>query len=79
MRLEQAIRIQREILPASGSVPNGEPFLTFGIWVLPFSRGGAGSEVFLKDRKITSQADHEKAKKEAADKLKELLGGPEIR
>ncbi len=78
MSLEEAIRIQREILPAFGSVPNGEPFLTYGIWVLPFSRAGAGSEVFLNDRKITSEGDHEKAKKEATDKLRQLLGGPEI-
>jgi hypothetical protein len=78
MRMEQAIRIQREILPAFGSVPNGEPFLTHRTWVLPFSRGGAGSEVFFNDRKITSEADHEKAKKEATDKLTQLVGGPEI-
>jgi hypothetical protein len=74
----QARRIQRETLPAFGSVPNGEPFLTFGIWVFPFSRAGAASEVFLVDRTITSEVDHLKAKKEAADKLRQLIAGPEL-
>ncbi len=78
MTQDQAARIQQEILPAFGSVPNGEPFLTYGIWVLPFKRGGAGSEVFLVDREITSEADYRKAKQEAADKLKQLIAGPEI-
>jgi hypothetical protein len=78
MTLEQAIRIQLEILPAFASVANGKPFLTYGIWVLPFSHAGAGSEVFLVDRPITSEADHGKAKKEATDKLRQLLAGPEI-
>ena len=74
---EQALRIQREILPAFGSVPNGEPFLTYGIWVLPFSRAGAASEVFLVDRKITSKADHAKAREEAVEKLKQAIAGLE--
>jgi hypothetical protein len=75
---EQAVRIQCDILPDFGSVPNGKPFLTYGIWVLPFKRGGAASEVFVVDRPITSESDHRKAKKEAADKLRQLLAGPEI-
>jgi hypothetical protein len=54
-------------------VPNGEPFLTYGIWVLPFSRAGAASEVFLNDRKITSEADHEKAREEMTCKLKQAI------
>ena len=75
MTLEQAMRVQRELLGGSGCVPNGEPFLTYGIWVLPFARGGAASEVFLIDRKIASRADHEKAKEEATDKLKQAIAG----
>ena len=78
MTREQAARIQREILPAFGSVPNGDPFLTHGTWVLPFSRSGVPSEVFIFERKITSEADHEKAKQEIADKLRQLTAGPEI-
>jgi hypothetical protein len=49
--------------------------LMYGIWVLPFSRAGTGSEVFLNDRKITSEADHKKAKQEAADKLRQAIAG----
>ena len=79
MTKDQAARIQQEIFPAFGSVPNGEPFLTYGIWVLPFKRGGAGSEVFLVDRQIISESDYRKAKQEAADKLKQMIAGPEIR
>src|SRR5580704_174733 len=73
--LEQAMRVQRELLRGSDCVPNGEPFLTYGIWVLPFSRAGAASEVFLVDRKITTEADHEKAKEEATDKLNQAIAG----
>jgi hypothetical protein len=73
--LEQAVRVQRELLRSSDCVPNGEPFLTYGIWVLPFSRDGAASEVFLIDREITSQTDHEKAKEEAAVKPKQAIAG----
>jgi hypothetical protein len=78
MTLEQAARIQREILPAFGSVPNGEPFLRYGIWVLPFSRAGAASEVLLVDRNITSEPDHAKTREEVADKLRQLIAGPEL-
>jgi hypothetical protein len=78
MTKEQAHRIQREILPAFGSVPSAEPFLTYGIWVLPFSRAGAESKVFLVDRSITSEPDHAKAKEVAADKLRQLIAGPEL-
>jgi hypothetical protein len=77
MTQEQAVRIQRELLRASDCAPNGRPFLTYGIWVLPFSRAGATSEIFLIDRKITSEADHEKAKEEARDKLKQSTAGLE--
>ena len=73
--LEQAMRVQSELLRGSDCVPNGEPFLTYGIWVLPFSRDGAASEVFLIDRKITSEADNEKAKEEAVDKLNQAIAG----
>jgi hypothetical protein len=71
MTKEQAVHIQRELLPGSGSVPNGEPFLTYGIWVLPFTKGGLGLEVFLVDRRILSQADHNNAKEEAVKKFLE--------
>jgi hypothetical protein len=73
MTREQAVRIQRELLPGSGSVPKGEPFLTYGIWVLPFPHGGAGLEVFLVDRTVASEADHAKAKEEAAQKLEQAM------
>jgi hypothetical protein len=49
-----------------------------GIWVLPFSRGGAASEVFLVDRNITSEPDRAKAKKEVEAKLRQLIAGPEL-
>jgi hypothetical protein len=75
MTLEQALRIQRELLLGSDCVQNGEPFLTYGIWVLPFSRAGAASEVFLIDTNIASEADYEKAKEEATDKLKQAIAG----
>jgi hypothetical protein len=50
--------VQHELLRGSGSVANGEPFLTYGIWVLPFTRSGMGLEVFLIDRPVASEADH---------------------
>jgi hypothetical protein len=73
MTSEQAGRIQRELLPGSESVPNGEPFLTYGIWVLPFMKSGMGLEVFLIDRQISSEADLNKAKEEANQKFQGLL------
>jgi hypothetical protein len=77
MTKEQVIRIQREILPGSGHVPNGEPFLTYGIWVLPFSRDGIGVNVFLIDRETTSESEHVAAKEEATKKLSEAISRPE--
>jgi hypothetical protein len=68
MMQEQAVRIQHELLPGSGCVPNGEPFLTYGIWVLPFTNGSIGLNVFLVDRRIASEADHQEAKREAVEK-----------
>ena len=73
MTKEQAVRIQRELVPGSGCVPSGEPFLTYGIWVLPFSHNGVGLNVFVIDRNITSEAGHETAKAEATQKLREAL------
>ena len=61
--------MQRELLRGSDCDQNGEPFLTYGIWVLPFSRNGMGLEVFLVDRGITSEADHKAVKSEATEKL----------
>ena len=52
--------------------------MTYGIWVLPFTKRGIGVEVFLVDRTISSGADHEKAKEEAAEKLREALARPEM-
>jgi hypothetical protein len=75
MTQEQALRIQRELLPSSGGVPNGEPFLTYGIWVLPFTCGGSGLNVYLLDRQIESESDHNKAKEEAAKKLGGAIAG----
>ena len=73
MTREQVVRIQQELLPGSGSVPNGDPFLTYGIWVLPFIHGGRALNVFLVDRTIASESDHEKAKEEATQKRAEAL------
>jgi len=76
MTREQAVRIQREILPGSGCVPNGEPFLTYGIWVVPLSHDGIGLNVFLIDREIASESDHLTAKDEATKKLLESIARP---
>jgi hypothetical protein len=73
MTQEHAVRIQHELLPGSGSVPNGDPFLTYGIWVLPFTHDGKGLNVFLDDRAIASEADYQKAKEEAKKKRLEVL------
>jgi hypothetical protein len=58
MTKEQAVRVQRELVPGSGCVPNGEPFLTYGIWVLPFTHIDVGLTVFLVDRPIKTEPDH---------------------
>jgi hypothetical protein len=71
------MRVQGELLRGSDCVPNGEPFLTYGIWVLPFSHAGAASEVFLIDRTITSEVDYGEAKEEAVDKLNQAIAGLE--
>jgi 8-oxo-dGTP pyrophosphatase MutT (NUDIX family) len=76
MKQEQAVRIQRELLRGSGATLNGEPFLTYGIWVLPFTEGGMGREVFLIDRPISSESDHQAAKREAAEKLGQAIARP---
>jgi hypothetical protein len=78
MTKEEAARVQREIAPGSGCVPNGEPFLTYGIWVLPLTYGGVGLTVYLIDRSIVSESDHNKAKDEASQKLAEALGRPDM-
>jgi hypothetical protein len=78
MTKEQAVSIQHELLPDSDCVPNGEPFLTYGIWVLPFLKGGVRLEVFLVGRAITSDADHNAAKEEAHQKLLQALARPDM-
>jgi hypothetical protein len=78
MTKEQVVRIQRELVPDSGCVPNGEPFLTYGMWVLPFSYGGIGLTVFLVDRSIASESDHNDVKEEAAQKLAEAISRPDM-
>jgi len=75
MTPEQALRIQHELLPGSGSIPNGDPFLTYGMWVLPFTHDAKGLSVFLADRTIASGSDHRKAKEEATQKLGEARHG----
>jgi hypothetical protein len=62
---EQAVRIQRELVPGSKCAPNGEPFLTYGIWVLPLTHG-IELTVLLIDRSITSKADQKKSEEEAS-------------
>jgi hypothetical protein len=74
MTKQQAANIQREIAPDYGCVPNGEPFLTYGIWVLPLAHHGDGINVFVTDREITSESASAKAKAEAIQKLQESLG-----
>jgi len=78
MTQAQAVRIQRELVPGSGCVPNGDPFLTYGIWVLHFTYGGIGLSVFLIDRLIASEPDHQWAKEEAARKLAEAIARPDM-
>jgi hypothetical protein len=73
MTPEQVIRIQRELLPGSGSFPDGDPFLIYGMWVFPFTKRGIGLRVFLVDRAISSEADHEQAKEEAAERFREAV------
>ena len=76
MTKAQAVRIQRELLPGSECVPNGEPFLTYGIWVLPFKYGGIELTVFLIDRSIASEGEHETTKEEAVQKLRDAIARP---
>jgi hypothetical protein len=78
MTRAQAVRIHRELVPGSGCVLTDEPFRTDGIWVLAFSHRGKGLIVFLIDRPIASEADHEIAKKEAVQKLREILARPDM-
>jgi len=76
MTQEQAARVQHELLRGSGCVLNGEPFLTYGIWVLPFTHGSIGLNVFLVERRIASEAAHQEAKREAAEKLGQAIARP---
>jgi hypothetical protein len=73
MTQEQVLRVQRELLPGSGCFPNGDPFLVYGIWVLPFTKLGSGLKVFLVDRAISSEADHEKAREEAVKSFRRAV------
>jgi hypothetical protein len=79
MTKQQAARVQRELLPGSGCVPNGEPFLTYGIWALPFSYGGIEVTVLLVDRPVVSEGDYERAKEESVQKLAEAIARPDTR
>jgi hypothetical protein len=78
MTTAQAVRLQREVVPGTLCVPNGEPFLTYGMWVLPFTYGGIELNVLLIDRPIASKGDHERAKEEAAYKLGEAIARPDM-
>jgi hypothetical protein len=78
MTKEQAARVQRELVPGSNCIPNGEPFLTYGIWVLPFVYGGIGLTVFLVDSPIVSESDHKRATEEAAQKLRDAIARPDM-
>jgi hypothetical protein len=73
MTPEQALRIQHELLPGSGSIPNGDPFLTYGMWVLPLIHDGKGISVFLPDRTVSTGSDYRKAKEEATQKVVEVI------
>ena len=73
MTQDQAARIQHELLTGFGCVLNGKPSLTYGIWVLPFTHGQIGLTVFLIDRPIALEADHQEAKREAAEKFGQAL------
>ena len=63
-------------MPGSGGVPDGQPFLTYGIWVLPFTHIDVGLTVFLVDRPIKTEPDHKRALAEAFQKLKEVIARP---
>jgi len=76
MTQKQALRLQRELLPGSGVVSNGEPFLTYGMWVLPFTRGSLELNVFLNDRPVRSEVDHPEAMDEAIEKLRQAKARP---
>ena len=73
MTQEQAARVQHELLRGFGCLLNGEPFLTYGIWVLPFTHGKIGLNVFLTNRPVASEAEHQEAKIEAVEKLRLAL------
>ena len=44
--------------------------------MLPFTHGGIGLTVFLIDRRIASEADHQEAKREAKEKLRQAIARP---
>jgi len=73
MTQEQAARVQHELLRGSECVLNGEPFLTYGIWVLPFTHGQIGLTVFVTDRPVASESDHQEATREATETLQHAL------
>jgi len=76
MKEEQAVRIQHELLPDCGCVLKGKPFLMYGIWVLPFTHDSVWLTVYLIDRPIVSEADHQEAKREAEEKLGHAIARP---
>jgi hypothetical protein len=55
MTQAQATRIQHELLPISKGIPNRDPYLEYGIWILPFVRGGTILNVFLEDRNLMTE------------------------
>ena len=63
------LQIWREILPGMANAPDGEPHLENGTWTVPFRRNNFGLQVWLPDRPIFSEADHQKAKDELKSKI----------
>jgi hypothetical protein len=74
MTQAQATRIQHELLPISKGIPNRDPYLEYGIWILPFDRGGTILNVFLEDRNLMTETDHARAKRDASENFKRALG-----
>jgi hypothetical protein len=74
MTLEQVRRIQRELVPVSQGIPNGEPYLEFGIWALPFVHRNSVINVFLADSAIASESELTRLKREAREQFRRSMG-----
>lgn len=64
MTQEQIAQICGDFLPSAGNLPAGEPSLSVGFWVVPFSRKGFVLQAFLRDRPASSESELGEAKRE---------------